>query len=108
MPYTTLFRSRPSYLAFLGRIAPEKAVDRAIRLSQRTGIPLTIAAKVDRADQEYFEETIRPLPDIPGIASIGEIDDAEKAEFLSGPLAVVVPIGWTDHLGLVMKPQDGR
>src|SRR3954470_18206964 len=87
--------STPGYLAVLGRIAPEKGVDRAIRIAKRCAIPLKIAAKVDRADQEYFDEVIRPLmADNPLIEYIGEIGDREKAAFLSGAIALLVPINW--------------
>ena len=92
----------PSYLAVLGRIAPEKGVDRAIRIAVRCGIPLKIAAKVDRADQEYYDEIIRPLLDHPLIEYIGEIGDHEKSEFLSGALGLLVPIDWPEPFGLVM------
>ena len=77
---------RPQYLAFLGRIAPEKRPDRAIAIARRAGIPLKIAAKVDRVDQAYFESVIAPMLDGPGVEMIGEIGDAEKAEFLSGAM----------------------
>ena len=70
---------KPDYLAFLGRIAPEKAVDRAIRIAVRCGLPLKIAAKVDRVDRDYFERDIRPLLDLPGIEYIGEIDDDDRS-----------------------------
>jgi len=92
----------PSYLAFLGRISPEKRLDRAIDIAQRAGLPLKIAAKVDRADQDYFDETIRPLLGSPGIEFIGEISDSQKPEFLSGALALLVPIDWPEPFGLVM------
>src|SRR4051812_1814757 len=93
---------RPDYLAVLGRIAPEKGVDRAIRIAIRCRIPLKIAAKVDRADQDYFDEVIRPLMDHPLIDFIGEIGDAEKPEFLSGALALLLPLDWPEPFGLVM------
>jgi glycosyltransferase involved in cell wall biosynthesis len=93
---------RPSYLAFLGRIAPEKGVDRAIAIARRCGMPLRIAAKVDAVDREYFEEKIRPLLDGPNVAYIGEISDGEKSEFLSGAVALVTPIDWPEPFGLVM------
>lgn len=93
---------KPAYLAFLGRIAPEKAVDRAIRVACRAGIPLRIAAKVDKVDEVYFESKIRPLLSLPGIEYIGEISDTEKAEFLSGALGLLVPIDWPEPFGLVM------
>jgi glycosyltransferase involved in cell wall biosynthesis len=93
---------KPGYLAFLGRIAPEKAVDRAIRIAQRCQLPLKIAAKVDRADRDYFEREIRPLLDLPGIEYIGEIGDADKSDFLSGAQALLMPIDWPEPFGLVM------
>lgn len=92
----------PSYLAFLGRISPEKRVDRAIRIAQHCGLPLKIAAKIDRADRDYFEETIRPLFSLPHVEYIGEISDQEKAVFLSGAMALLVPIDWPEPFGLVM------
>jgi glycosyltransferase involved in cell wall biosynthesis len=93
---------RPSYLAFLGRIAPEKAVDRAIRIAEQCGIPLKIAAKVDRADRDYFEEKIRPMIISPQVEYIGEISDSEKSEFLSGAHALLATIDWPEPFGLVM------
>ena len=92
----------PSYLGFLGRIAPEKAVDSAIRIAVRCGMPLKIAAKVDPMDRDYFETQIRPLLGQPGIEYIGEISDREKPEFLSGALGLLVPINWPEPFGLVM------
>src|SRR5579859_2885985 len=94
--------TRPSYLAVLGRIAPEKGVDRAIRIAIRCGIPLKIAAKVDRADQDYYDEIIKPLIDHPLVEYIGEIGDHEKSDFLSGALGLLVPIDWPEPFGLVM------
>jgi glycosyltransferase involved in cell wall biosynthesis len=94
---------KPSYFAFLGRIAPEKRVDRAIRIAEHCGVPLKIAAKVDRADREYYEEQIQPM--ICGskvVEYIGEINDTDKAEFLSGAIALLVPIDWPEPFGLVM------
>jgi glycosyltransferase involved in cell wall biosynthesis len=93
---------RPSYFAFLGRIAPEKRVDRAIRIAEHCGIPLKIAAKVDAADIDYYEERIRPLLDSPYVEFIGEISDDEKSAFLSGAIALLVPIDWPEPFGLVM------
>src|SRR5579862_4780330 len=92
----------PSYLAVLGRIAPEKGVDRAIKIAIRCGIPLKIAAKVDRADQEYYDEVIRPLMDHPLIEFIGEIGDGETSDFLSGAIGLLLPIDWPEPFGLVM------
>ena len=94
---------KPSYLAVLGRIAPEKGVDRAIRIATRCGIPLKIAAKVDRADQEYYDELISPLIKTnPLVEYIGEISDREKPGFLSGAIGLLVPIDWPEPFGLVM------
>jgi glycosyltransferase involved in cell wall biosynthesis len=93
---------QPSYLAFLGRIAPEKGVDRAISIARRCGVPLQIAAKVDKVDREYFNEKIRPLLDGSSAAYIGEISDTEKSEFLSGAVALLDPIDWPEPFGLVM------
>ena len=93
----------PGYLAVLGRIAPEKGVDRAIKIAARCGVPLKIAAKVDRADQDYYNELIRPLiENNPLVDFIGEIGDAEKPEFLSGAIGLLVPIDWPEPFGLVM------
>jgi glycosyltransferase involved in cell wall biosynthesis len=94
---------KPSYLAVLGRIAPEKGVDRAIRIATRCGIPLKIAAKVDRADQEYYDELICPLiSGNPLVEYIGEISDKEKPDFLGGAIGLLVPIDWPEPFGLVM------
>ena len=90
------------YLAFLGRIAPEKGPDRAIRIARACGIPLKIAAKVDRADQVYFDSVIRPMLAGGGVEMIGEINDAQKPEFLSGAMALLMPIDWPEPFGLVM------
>jgi glycosyltransferase involved in cell wall biosynthesis len=86
----------------LGRIAPEKGVDRAIKIAIRCGIPLKIAAKVDRADQDYYDELIKPLMNHPLIEYIGEIGDHEKSEFLSGAIGLLLPIDWPEPFGLVM------
>jgi glycosyltransferase involved in cell wall biosynthesis len=91
----------PSYFAFLGRIAPEKAVDRAIRIARHCGIPLKIAAKVDKVDREYFERDIKPLLDGSGVEFIGEISDAEKSDFLSGAIALLAPVDWPEPFGLI-------
>ncbi len=94
--------AEPTYLAFLGRISPEKRVDRAIHIAERCGLPLKIAAKVDAVDQDYFEEEIRPLLAKPGVDYIGEISDSEKSSFLSRAIALIVPIDWPEPFGLVM------
>src|SRR5207302_333132 len=85
---------KPAYLAFLGRISPEKAVDRAVRIAERSGFPLKIAAKVDKVDRDYFEQEIRPLLSQPHVDYIGEIGDGEKSGFRSGALALLAPIEW--------------
>jgi glycosyltransferase involved in cell wall biosynthesis len=92
----------PSYLAVLGRIAPEKGVDRAIKIAIRCGMPLKIAAKIDRADQEYYDEVVKPLMNHPLIEYIGEIGDHEKSQFLSGAHGLLLPIDWPEPFGLVM------
>ena len=90
------------YLAFLGRISPEKRPDRAIAIAKRAGIPLRIAAKVDPADRAYFNHEIRQLLDDPLVEYIGEINDADKASFLGNALALLFPIDWPEPFGLVM------
>jgi glycosyltransferase involved in cell wall biosynthesis len=90
------------YLAFVGRISPEKRVDRAIDIAIRSGIPLRIAAKVDKPDREYFEEQIEPLLAHPLVEYIGEIGDAEKESFIGNALALLFPIDWPEPFGLVM------
>jgi glycosyltransferase involved in cell wall biosynthesis len=92
----------PGYLAVLGRIAPEKGVDRAIKIAIRCGIPLKIAAKIDRADRDYYDEVMRPLMDHPLVEYIGEINDQEKSSFLSGAIGLLLPIDWPEPFGLVM------
>jgi glycosyltransferase involved in cell wall biosynthesis len=91
-----------SYLAFLGRISPEKRPDRAIEIAKHSGVKLKIAAKVDRVNQEYFDQQIEPLLDHPLIEFIGEIDEDQKAEFLGGAMALLFPIDWMEPFGLVM------
>jgi len=93
---------RPSYLAFLGRIAPEKRVDRAMAIARKCGVPLKIAAKVDKVDQDYFDQQIRPHIDGKQVEYIGEISDAQKSAFLSGAIVLLVPIDWPEPFGLVM------
>ena len=93
---------RGSYLAFLGRISPEKRPDRAIRIAQRVGIPLKIAAKVDKVDEAYFRTEILPLVDGKGIEFLGEINEREKTTFLGDAAALLFPIDWPEPFGLVM------
>jgi glycosyltransferase involved in cell wall biosynthesis len=92
----------PSYLAFLGRIAPEKGVGRAIRIARHSGIPLRIAAKVDKVDLEYYETVIRPEIRSPEVEYIGEIGDHEKPDFLSGAVGLLMAIDWPEPFGLSM------
>ena len=90
------------YLAFLGRISPEKRVDRAIEVAHRTGIPLKIAAKVDDMDRDYFEEHIEPKLEHDHVDFIGEIGPADKGDFLGHAHALLFPIDWAEPFGLVM------
>jgi glycosyltransferase involved in cell wall biosynthesis len=90
------------YLAFIGRISPEKRPDRAIEIAKRTGFPLKIAAKVDRVDTEYFERDIKPLLSDPLVEFIGEITDLEKQEFMGNALACLMPIDWPEPFGINM------
>ncbi|KGU93886.1 glycosyl transferases group 1 family protein [Burkholderia pseudomallei MSHR4377] len=93
---------KPSYLAFLGRISPEKRVDTAIRIAEQAGMPIKIAAKLDKADRAYYEEKIKPLFSLPHVEYIGEISEAEKADFLGNAHALLFPIDWPEPFGLVM------
>ncbi|MEW5917508.1 MAG: glycosyltransferase family 4 protein [Gemmatimonadota bacterium] len=90
------------YLAFLGRISPEKRVDRAILVAERVGMELRIAAKIDEADRRYYEERIRPLLQHSRVRFMGEIGDAEKGDFLGNAEALLFPIEWPEPFGLVM------
>jgi glycosyltransferase involved in cell wall biosynthesis len=95
--------AKPGYLAFLGRISPEKRPDRAIRIAGEAGMPLRIAAKIDKADAVYWKETIEPMVRAsPWVEFIGEIDEREKARFLGGASALLFPIDWPEPFGLVM------
>jgi glycosyltransferase involved in cell wall biosynthesis len=97
-PYAT-----GGYLAFLGRISPEKRPDKAIEIAVRAGLPLKIAAKVDKVDQVYWEEKIEPMIRAnPLVDYIGEIGDHQKAAFLGGAIALLFPIDWPEPFGLVM------
>ncbi len=91
----------PNYVAFLGRICPEKRPDRAIRIAHGAGEKLKLAAKVDKVDEEYFYSTIQPLLG-PDAEMIGEINDAAKSTYLSGAKALLMPIDWPEPFGLVM------
>jgi glycosyltransferase involved in cell wall biosynthesis len=90
------------YLAFLGRITPEKRPDRAIEIAKRAGMALKIAAKVDSVDEDYFRSRIEPLLDDPSIEFLGEIDEAQKSALLGGARALLFPIDWPEPFGLVM------
>lgn len=98
------FNERPAgrYLAFLGRMSPEKGPEVAIRLAKRAGIPLRIAAKVDDVDKAYFKAVVEPLLEHPLIEFVGEIGDAQKSEFLGNARALLFPIRWPEPFGLVM------
>jgi glycosyltransferase involved in cell wall biosynthesis len=96
------FNPRGGYLAFLGRISPEKGVDRAVKVARTFGIPLKIAAKVDRADEAYFREQIAPLLEVSGVQFIGEINDQQKTDFLGHALALMFLIDWPEPFGLSM------
>lgn len=102
---TNLLRFQPQggkYLAFLGRISPEKGLDKAIEIALSCEIPLKIAAKVDKQDEAYFQQQINPLLDHPLIEYIGEIDEKKKSEFLGNALALLFPINWPEPFGLVV------
>jgi glycosyltransferase involved in cell wall biosynthesis len=94
-------RGDGGYLAFIGRISPEKGVDRAIEIARRAGIPLKIAAKVDKVDVAYYNSKIKRLLKSPGIEFIGEIGEKEKGPFLGGAIALLFPIDWPEPFGLV-------
>jgi glycosyltransferase involved in cell wall biosynthesis len=97
------FREKPgNYLVFIGRVSPEKRVDRAIEIAKRTGMKLVVAAKVDEVDREYFEKEIEPLLDNPRVDYIGEVGEKEKNELLGNAYAFVFPIDWPEPFGLVM------
>lgn len=105
-----LFRHRPGetgkghggYLAFLGRIAPDKGIDTAIEIARRAKLPLKIAARINSFDRPYWEQAIKPQVDGRQIEYVGEIGDAQKTEFLNGARALVFPIRWPEPFGLVM------
>ncbi|MGA7219427.1 MAG: glycosyltransferase family 4 protein [Candidatus Sulfotelmatobacter sp.] len=95
-------RGKGKYLAFLGRISPEKGIIDAIEIARRANMPLKIAAKVDRADVEYYEKCVKPLLNSHLIEFIGEIGNEEKSEFLGNAAALLFPIDWPEPFGLVM------
>ncbi|GIW80162.1 MAG: glycosyl transferase [Gemmatales bacterium] len=96
-------RTEPGeYLAFLGRICPEKRVDRAIEIARRAGLPLKIAAKIDKADEQYYETRIKHLLQQPHVEFLGEVGGRQKEEFLRHAIALLFPIDWPEPFGLVM------
>jgi glycosyltransferase involved in cell wall biosynthesis len=96
------YKPSGDYVAFLGRISPEKRPDRAIRIAQALGVRIKIAAKIDKVDEVYFRETIAPLFNQPGVEYIGEIDERSKSEFLGQASALLFPIDWPEPFGLSM------
>ena len=102
---TDLLRYHPKpgqYLAFIGRFSPEKGADQAIEIAKRAQLPLKLAAKVDRVDEEYFEREIKPLLDHPLLEYVGEIGENDKDDFLGDAYALLFPIAWPEPFGLVM------
>ncbi len=97
----SLGRGEGGYLAFLGRISPEKGPERAIEIARRIGLPLIIAAKIDKVDQDYYQEQIQPLLNDPLIEFIGEVNDEEKGALLGDATALLFPIDWPEPFGLV-------
>jgi glycosyltransferase involved in cell wall biosynthesis len=97
------FHERPGdYLAFLGRISPEKRLDRAIEIARRAGLELVVAAKVDELDRRYFHEVVEPLLAEPHVRFLGEVGERDKEELLGGARALLFPIDWPEPFGLVM------
>ena len=97
------FHADPApYLAFIGRVSPEKRVDRAIEIAVRSHRKIRIAAKVDRADVDYFRQTIEPLLGHPSVEWVGEVDDAAKDDFIGNAAALLFPIDWPEPFGLTM------
>lgn len=96
------YHPRGGYLAFLGRISPEKGIERAIAIARAYGVPLKVAAKIDKADEAYYREKVEPLLADGGVEFIGEIDERSKSEFLGEALALLFPIDWPEPFGLVM------
>ena len=103
-PWTSTSSYRPNggYLAFIGRISPEKGPVDAIRIAQSLGIPLKIAAKVDKLDESYFREVVQPMLSTQGVEFIGEINEKDKGPFLRDAIALLFPICWPEPFGLVM------
>jgi glycosyltransferase involved in cell wall biosynthesis len=93
---------RGRYLAFLGRLTPDKGPEAAIRIAQKSGMPLRIAAKIPRGEKSYFAETLSPLIAGDGVELIGEVNDQAKQDFLANAAALIFPINWPEPFGLVM------
>jgi glycosyltransferase involved in cell wall biosynthesis len=93
---------RGNYLAFIGRVSREKGLARAIEIARRANVRLRIAAKVDRAEEDYFNERLVPLFSLPGIEFVGEVDEARKPAFLGNATALLFPIEWPEPFGLAM------
>jgi glycosyltransferase involved in cell wall biosynthesis len=98
--HVATFEPRGAYLAFLGRICPEKRVDHAIAIARASGLSLEVAAKVDKVDQDYFRDEIMPLLDGPDVEFIGEINEHAKTAFLGNAIALLFPIDWPEPFGL--------
>jgi glycosyltransferase involved in cell wall biosynthesis len=97
------FKTDPGdYLIFLGRVSPEKGIDQAIEIATRFRMPIKIAAKVDRQDQEYMEQQVRPLLDHPLVEFVGEVGESEKSELLANAYALLFPINWAEPFGMVL------
>jgi glycosyltransferase involved in cell wall biosynthesis len=96
------FEPRGGYLAFLGRMSPEKRPDRAIEIASALGLPLKMAAKIEKADEAYFREVVSPMLNRPGVEFVGEINELQKGKFLGEALALLFPIDWPEPFGLVM------
>jgi glycosyltransferase involved in cell wall biosynthesis len=97
-----LFPGDGKYLVFVGRISPEKRVDRAIEIAVKAGIPLKIAAKIDKVDRDYFDEKIKHLIENPLIELVGEVNDHEKQELFGNAMGLIYPIDWPEPFGLAM------
>lgn len=97
-----IFHPRGGYVAFIGRISGEKGPDQAIRIARALGVPLKIAAKVDKVDEAYFREVVAPMLNAPGVEYIGEINEQQKTEFLGEALACLFPLNWPEPFGLSM------
>lgn len=95
-----VFNPRGGYVAFIGRISPEKRPDWAIEIARRLGIPLKIAAKIDKVDEDYFREVVAPLLDPSIVEYVGEINEVEKSRFLGEAQALLFPVDWPEPFGL--------